>query len=104
DALKAGVGQDRVQLHTDDDEATIVQLAERWGITAGVHDGAVTFSVASGETFVPELFAGLGVPIRSVQVARPSLDDVFMAHTGRTIRDTEAAAPRLPPFALGGRR
>jgi hypothetical protein len=50
----------------------------------------VTFSVASGEQFVPRLFAELTLPIRSVSVARPSLDDVFMSYTGRTIRDSEA--------------
>jgi ABC-2 type transport system ATP-binding protein len=30
------------------------------------------------------------VPIRSVNVSRPSLDDVFMSYTGKTIRDAEA--------------
>ena len=41
---------------------------------------------------MPRLFAELSVPIRSVQVARPSLDDVFMTYTGKTIRDAEATA------------
>jgi ABC-2 type transport system ATP-binding protein len=94
DDLKAQVGHDRVQINTDDDEATIARLGQRWDIEAAVHEGAVTFAVPGGEQFVPELFAELGIPIRSVSVSRPSLDDVFMAHTGRTIRDTEAAAPR----------
>jgi ABC-2 type transport system ATP-binding protein len=49
----------------------------------------VMFSVPSGEEFVPRLFAELGVPIRSVSVSRPSLDDVFMSYTGSTIRDAE---------------
>ncbi|MEV4899219.1 ABC transporter ATP-binding protein, partial [Nonomuraea sp. NPDC055795] len=57
---------------------------------ATVHEGAVTFAVASGEEFVPRLFAELGQPIRSVSVSRPSLDDVFMSYTGSTIRDAEA--------------
>jgi ABC-2 type transport system ATP-binding protein len=52
----------------------------------------VTFSVESGGAFVPRLFAELGVPIRSVSVSRPSLDDVFMSYTGTTIRDAEATA------------
>ena len=42
-----------------------------------------------GEQFVPRLFAELPVPISSVSVARPTLDDVFMSYTGRTIRDSE---------------
>ena len=40
---------------------------------------------------MPRLFAELGQPIRSVSVARPSLDDVFMSYTGTTIRDAEAS-------------
>jgi len=92
EALKASVGKDRVQIRTEDDRAAIAALAQRFGIEAAVHEGAVTFSVPAGEQFVPRLFAELGVPIRSVNVARPTLDDVFLAYTGSTIRDAEAAA------------
>jgi ABC-2 type transport system ATP-binding protein len=89
EALKASVGKDRVQISTADDEAAITALRERFGITATVAEGEVTFAVASGEHFVPRLFAELGLPIKSVSVSRPSLDDVFMSYTGTTIRDAE---------------
>jgi ABC-2 type transport system ATP-binding protein len=89
EALKAAVGADRVRIQTDDDEAAIEQLAERFDVEAGVSEGAVTFLVPSGEEFVPRLFAELDVPIKSVNVSRPTLDDVFMSHTGTTIRDAE---------------
>ena len=92
DALKASVGKDRVQIQTTGDDAAIAALRERFGIEAAIHDGAVTFSVAEGEGFVPRLFAELGVPIKTVSVARPSLDDVFMSYTGSTIRDAEATS------------
>ena len=59
EALKASIGKDRVQIQTADDPAAIAALADRFGIEAAVHDGAVTFSVASGEEFVPRLFAEL---------------------------------------------
>jgi ABC-2 type transport system ATP-binding protein len=91
EALKASVGKDRVQLHTDDDQAAIEALRERFGIEAQIAEGAVTFGVAGGEQFVPRLFSELGVPIRAVSVARPSLDDVFMSYTGTTIRDAESS-------------
>jgi ABC-2 type transport system ATP-binding protein len=91
EALKASVGQDRVQIHTADDAAAIAALADTFGISAAVHDGAVTFSVASGEQFVPRLFAEFTTAIQSVSVSRPSLDDVFMSYTGKTIRDAEAS-------------
>jgi ABC-2 type transport system ATP-binding protein len=92
DSLKASVGQDRVELRTDDDRAAIEALENRFGLKASISEGLVTTHVASGEEFLPLLFAQLGVPIRSVRVARPTLDDVFMAYTGRTIRDAESSA------------
>jgi ABC-2 type transport system ATP-binding protein len=92
EALKASVGRDRVQIATDDDDAAIAALGERFALDATVAEGLVTFSVESGGAFVPRLFEGLGVPIRSVSVSRPSLDDVFMSYTGTTIRDAEATA------------
>jgi ABC-2 type transport system ATP-binding protein len=87
-ALKAAVGTDRIQVATDDDAATIDALRERFDLDARVAEDKVTFGVASGEQFVPRLFE-LGLPIRSVSVARPSLDDVFLSYTGKTIRDAE---------------
>jgi ABC-2 type transport system ATP-binding protein len=95
EALKAAVGADRIRLETADDEAAIAAIAERFGIDAQRSEGAVTFAVPAGEQFVPRLFAELGTEIRSVSVARPTLDDVFMAHTGTTIRDAEESADRM---------
>ena len=92
EALKAKVGQDRVQIQTEDDDAAIAALRERFAIDAVLAEGAVTFGVPEGEQFVPRLFAELGQPIRSVNVSRPSLDDVFMSYTGTTIRDAEESA------------
>jgi len=92
EALKASVGADRVRIHTDDDKAAIAALGERFDVEATVSEGAVAFFVPSGEEFVPRLFAELGMPIRSVSVSRPTLDDVFMTYTGTTIRDAEASA------------
>jgi ABC-2 type transport system ATP-binding protein len=88
-ALKASVGADRIQIQTEDDDVAIAALAGRFGIEAAAADGAVVFHVPAGEEFVPRLFAELEVPIRSVSVSRPTLDDVFMSYTGTTIRDAE---------------
>jgi ABC-2 type transport system ATP-binding protein len=110
DKLKAGVGKDRVTIHTEDDDAAIAALKGRFGIDAGMAEGAVTFGVSGGEEFVPRLFAELGVPIQGVSVHRPTLDDVFMSYTGTTIRDAEedAAANRnrmmMRMMHGGGRR
>jgi len=105
DRLKASVGTDRVSISTDDDQAAIEALRERLGVSADMHDGQVTFGVPDGEHFVPRLFNELGLPIKAVSVARPSLDDVFMSITGRTIRDAEATSvDNLRVFANPARR
>ena len=109
DTLKAQVGTDRVMIHTDDDDAAIAALSERFGIDARIAEGAVTFGVPGGEEFVPRLFADLGVPIKAVNVSRPTLDDVFMSYTGTTIRDAEEDAGKnrnrmMMQMMHGGRR
>jgi ABC-2 type transport system ATP-binding protein len=105
DRLKAAVGKDRVQIVTEDDEASIATLREDFGLDTATHEDMVTIRVPDGAGFVPRLFAELGVPIRSVTVTRPSLDDVFLAHTGSTIRDAERverpASPILAALARG---
>jgi ABC-2 type transport system ATP-binding protein len=107
-ALKAGIGADRVRIETDDNDAAIAALMARFGLEAQVSEGAVTFAVPGGAEFVPRLFAELGVPIKAVSVARPTLDDVFMAFTGSSIRDAEekggAQANRMIMQAMGGGR
>ena len=107
--LKAQVGKDRVTIHTDDNDAAIAALAEKFEIEAVMSEGAVTFGVPEGEQFVPRLFAELGIPIKAVHVSRPTLDDVFMSYTGSTIRDAEEDQGkdrnrRMMQMMHGGRR
>lgn len=104
-ALKAQVGKDRVEIRTDDNDAAIIAIGEQFGIDAHVVDGTVIFAVADGEQFVPQLFE-MGMAIRAVSVARPSLDDVFMAHTGSSIRDADQGPSRGSgmPAHMAGRR
>src|SRR3954462_10604162 len=87
--LKATVGADRVRSDTDDNEAAVEALRERFDVDPLIAENSVMFNVPGGEQFIPRLFAELGMPIRAVSVARPSLDDVFMKYTGTTIRDAE---------------
>jgi ABC-2 type transport system ATP-binding protein len=110
--LKAQVGHDRVTIHTDDDEAAIAALKERFDIEAKMSEGAVTFGVAGGEEFVPRLFVDWDPAhprIRAVSVSRPTLDDVFMSYTGTTIRDAEEDQSKhrnrvMMQMMTGGRR
>jgi ABC-2 type transport system ATP-binding protein len=107
-ALKEAVGADRIRIETADDQRAIARLGEHFGLEATVSEGVVSFAVADGEEFVPRLFAELEVPIKSVSLSRPTLDDVFMNHTGSTIRDAEESSSknrnRAALQAMGGAR
>src|ERR1700744_2906345 len=109
DALKAAVATDRVTIHTDDNDKAIEALERQFGVEAKLSEGAVSFGVPAGEEFVPRLFAEFEMPIRSVSVSRPTLDDVFMSYTGTTIRDAEEDQSKhrnrvMMQMMSGGRR
>jgi ABC-2 type transport system ATP-binding protein len=105
--LKARVGGDVVTLSTDDDGRAAVEIAERLSVIPTVDGAGLHLEVADGAAFVPRLIGALSVPVRSVTVRRPSLDDVFLKLTGRAIRDAQADAAdgmRRMAQVWGGRR
>ncbi len=98
-ALKASVGTDRVTIRTADDALALSRLEG----AVQTSDGIV-INVENGEAYVPTLFATLGVPITNVSISRPSLDDVFLSYTGRTIRDADVSPGMPAMFAAMARR
>ena len=90
DALKASVGDDTVTVSTGDDEAAGRALTAGLGVDTHLTEDGVRFRVPDGEAFVPRLFDHLPAGVRSVNVRRPSLDDVFMEYTGHDLRDADA--------------
>ncbi|HSO96817.1 MAG TPA: ATP-binding cassette domain-containing protein [Acidimicrobiia bacterium] len=107
DALKASVGADTVTVSTGDDEGASRALRAGLGLDTDVTDDGVRFRVVDGEGFVPRLFDHLPAGVRSVNVRRPSLDDVFMEYTGHDLRDADAGAAdqfRMNAMVRGFRR
>ncbi|MFD4867538.1 ATP-binding cassette domain-containing protein [Streptomyces sp. NPDC058412] len=83
--LKARTGADVVRFTTPDAGAAIAALRTRFGLSGrgDVSDGSVVVRVPDGAAFLPRLACGLGVPVRSMEVSRPTLDDVFLSWTDR---------------------
>ncbi|GAA1971335.1 ATP-binding cassette domain-containing protein [Catenulispora subtropica] len=100
EALKRGIAADTVELATADDELAAARLAEA-GYRVRRDERSLTVLTADGEAQVGRLVGTVGVPVRTVRVHRPTLDDVFMHFTGRTIRDSHAerlTSPRVRAF------
>ena len=96
DNLKTQVNGDLVDLEVAADQVTTA--AEKLGAIAdqvevtGTH---VSGRVRRAGRAVPALLRDLdaaGVTLESVEVHRPTLDDVFLTLTGRSLRDAEAGA------------
>ncbi|WP_158889288.1 ATP-binding cassette domain-containing protein [Amycolatopsis anabasis] len=102
DSLKARVSGDGVTIGVPLE--SVAAAAELAGKLEGAHEVAVVedtvrFRVPRGDTALPELLRALdaaGIPMASMQVHRPTLDDVFLTLTGRTLRDAEAGAEPVP--------
>jgi ABC-2 type transport system ATP-binding protein len=101
DALKADLAGDRVSLTTTDPGAAgrLGRLVSRLdGARDVVVDGPkVTARVGDGPRAMPELLgaaAAAGVEVVAAHTDRPTLDDVFLALTGRSLRETTPSTPR----------
>jgi ABC-2 type transport system ATP-binding protein len=85
--LKAVVGADLVEMRTEDDEAAAPAVGEQFDVEAVVAGSGLRFRAKDGAALVPRLCASIPVPVMSVTVTPPSLDDAFMYYTGRNIRE-----------------
>lgn len=86
-ALKAAVGRDVVRLRTSDDAEAATRLAADPAVRVEERDEGLVALVDDGEQAVPRLLALIDLPVQSVAVHKPTLDDVFMHFTGRQLRD-----------------
>jgi ABC-2 type transport system ATP-binding protein len=95
DKLKDALGGDVVTLKAVDNDAAALELKERYGLSAVIQNGTITFSVPQGERFLPKLMDSFQSHLLSIGIRRPTLDDVFLKLTGRAIRDEEAGPKEL---------
>jgi ABC-2 type transport system ATP-binding protein len=96
--LKADHAGDRITLTFDHEDDARRVVAHSLGIAAGARierSGArVVIEADGGAQLAPKLLLGLddaGVAVAAVEVARPTLDDVFLKLTGRSLREDAAA-------------
>jgi len=93
DNLKNSVGNDLITLSCSDMSSLFKRLGEEeWIKNIKQHDSFLTLSVEKGEEKIPlviDIARSLGINIKSISVRKPTLDDVFLSFTGRTIRDNE---------------
>jgi ABC-2 type transport system ATP-binding protein len=88
-ALKAVHGQQLLRVTPREDKAAA--LAAAYPDATVKPNGEIVLR-SSGDNFAEEFLARHGADIRRLSVEEPSLESVFLALTGREIRDQEAGA------------
>jgi ABC-2 type transport system ATP-binding protein len=100
DELKRRVAGDVVTLLVDGAGHTALALLAGHPVVRDISvagDGTLRLTVVHGAEALPALLRTLdhaGITMRSINVARPTLDDVFLTVTGRPLRDDPAETSR----------
>ncbi|WP_217924066.1 ATP-binding cassette domain-containing protein [Miltoncostaea oceani] len=104
EALKAEVGDPTLEIALADpaDHDRAASALSPFGAPVPARPGVVAVRLPGGAGALPAVVRALdaaGVVPAGLDVARPTLDDVFAAKTGRRLEGDEAADPGGPPVA-----
>ncbi|MFZ2410054.1 MAG: ATP-binding cassette domain-containing protein [Candidatus Methanoperedens sp.] len=110
-AMKNSLGGDVITLELEkpDDISRLCEIYQKNGCANIVSKkmNEVFITVKNGERQIPHVLAlasKAGIPIQSVSLRKPTLDDVFIHHTGRAIRDKEVSEVEKMGYKIRSRR
>ncbi|MGH7175920.1 MAG: ATP-binding cassette domain-containing protein, partial [Tepidisphaeraceae bacterium] len=83
DTLKRAVGAEVITIQADDPGRARQALRDRLGVDAVQIEGALRIERADVAALAPRVIEALSGAIRSLSIARPTLEDVYMNLTGR---------------------
>jgi ABC-2 type transport system ATP-binding protein len=89
--LKKRVGGDVIQMTSKQEQELKKELEKRYKKEIKEENGTLQLEIEDGEKFLPRLFNELDTKIDSIELRKPTLDDVFLNLTGRKIREEEAS-------------
>ena len=109
--LKSIVGGDVVTAWTTDNQAALQELQVEIAVDGRIGpEGELILEVPQGERFIPNMMEALNngsdsIRVESVNLRRPTLEDVFIKITGRSIRaEGPDRSSSLPPRMRARRR
>ena len=94
--LKEEIGGDVITITSSEREELYAKLKTlSWIKHVEPHDGFLTLNLENAERHIAEianLSATNGIEIDSISIHKPTLEDVFLHFTGRTIREEDASS------------
>jgi ABC-2 type transport system ATP-binding protein len=92
DELKKEVGGEVVYIRTADNANAKKEIERLFRLKVSEKNSELYLSCEMGDTCIPEIIRTIGERVLSVRVQRPTLNDVFLQLTGKTIREEEASS------------
>ncbi|GAE93299.1 ABC transporter [Gracilibacillus boraciitolerans JCM 21714] len=88
-ALKDQLGGDIIELSTEDNQTALREIEEKiqGGAEVKVEGDTIHLKVASSDAFISSFIKTLEIPITKLNIRKPTLNDVFLAFTGRKIKE-----------------
>lgn len=103
--LKAQVGGDVITMRSPAPAETVVdELRTKLNLAATAGDGMIRVETKEAAKHLPAIIRSLTAPIESIEVHRPTLDDVFLKLTGHALRDLPDAGEKVRQSFRGMRR
>jgi ABC-2 type transport system ATP-binding protein len=91
--LKDSIGGDVVSVQSPDSGKIAKTLAAPWISRIEIHNEEVRITLVNAEKHISTIVTLLNeemIPITSISVHKPTLEDVFLSFTGKTIRERDA--------------
>ncbi len=91
--LKNGIGGDIITISTPDCKSASEVLTKPWITRLEVYTDEVRISLQNANQHISEIITTLNqyqIPVTSVSIHKPTLEDVFLSYTGKRIREEES--------------
>ena len=85
--LCAGIGGDVISARAKDANSLAERIAQSLGVEVSVLNDEVRIEQPEGPSFIARLMAAFAGEIDSITLAKPTLEDVFIAKTGRRLSE-----------------
>ncbi|MFO0868217.1 MAG: ABC transporter ATP-binding protein [Pirellulales bacterium] len=95
-ALRSTVGGDTVTIETPDPVTLGAELRERFQLPTQLVEGRLRFESAEGTAWIARIAATFPERITSLTLGKPTLEDVFVARTGRRLQSDSRSGERQP--------
>lgn len=82
-ALREQMRGETLTLQGNDPEQLVREVQQQLGLAGTLVDGAIRFAVEDGPQWVPKIASAFPGRLTSITVGKPTLEDFFVAKTGR---------------------